>query len=398
MLKNKTIVLGVTGGIAVYKAADLASKLIQAEAIVKVIMTSNACQFVTPLTFEAITTNPVITDMFQTNSEHRINHVALAEVADAIIIAPATANFIAKIAAGIADDMLTTTILATRAPVIIAPAMHTGMWENAITQDNIAKLRQRGFYIIEPGIGRLASGGYGVGRLPDTDTLMGNLQKVLGVKGDLAGQRIIVTAGGTQEPLDPVRVITNRSSGKMGYALAEAARDRGAAVTLITAPTALAQPVGVDIIKVETALQMQIAVNQAVRKADVLIMAAAVADYHLALVSEHKIKKESGNLTLDLVRTPDILSEIKGNFTKVGFAAESQDLLTNARQKLSKKNLDLIVANNIIESGSGFGADDNKVVLIDRTGKTEDIPVMSKRAVADLILDRVVMLNSGKAS
>jgi phosphopantothenoylcysteine decarboxylase/phosphopantothenate--cysteine ligase len=398
MLKNKTIVLGVTGGIAVYKAADLASKLIQAEAIVKVIMTSNACQFVTPLTFEAITTNPVITDMFQTNSEHRINHVALAEVADAIIIAPATANFIAKIAAGIADDMLTTTILATRAPVIIAPAMHTGMWENAITQDNIAKLRQRGFYIIEPGIGRLASGGYGVGRLPDTDTLMGNLQKVLGVKGDLAGQRIIVTAGGTQEPLDPVRVITNRSSGKMGYALAEAARDRGAAVTLITAPTALAQPVGIDIIKVETALQMQIAVNQAVRKADVLIMAAAVADYHLALVSEHKIKKESGNLTLDLVRTPDILSEIKGNFTKVGFAAESQDLLTNARQKLSKKNLDLIVANNIIESGSGFGADDNKVVLIDRTGKTEDIPVMSKRAVADLILDRVVMLNSGKAS
>jgi phosphopantothenoylcysteine decarboxylase/phosphopantothenate--cysteine ligase len=398
MLKNKTIVLGVTGGIAVYKAADLASKLIQAEAIVKVIMTSNACQFVTPLTFEAITTNPVITDMFQTNAEHRINHVALAEVADAIIIAPATANFIAKIAAGIADDMLTTTILATRAPVIIAPAMHTGMWENAITQDNIAKLRQRGFYIIEPGIGRLASGGYGVGRLPDTDTLMGNLQKVLGVKGDLAGQRIIVTAGGTQEPLDPVRVITNRSSGKMGYALAEAARDRGAAVTLITAPTALAQPVGVDIIKVETALQMQIAVNQAVRKADVLIMAAAVADYHLALVSEHKIKKESGNLTLDLVRTPDILSEIKGNFTKVGFAAESQDLLTNARQKLSKKNLDLIVANNIIESGSGFGADDNKVVLIDRTGKTEDIPVMSKRAVADLILDRVVMLNSGKAS
>jgi phosphopantothenoylcysteine decarboxylase/phosphopantothenate--cysteine ligase len=201
MLKNKTIVLGVTGGIAVYKAADLASKLIQAEAIVKVIMTSNACQFVTPLTFEAITTNPVITDMFQTNAEHRINHVALAEVADAIIIAPATANFIAKIAAGIADDMLTTTILATRAPVIIAPAMHTGMWENAITQDNIAKLRQRGFYIIEPGIGRLASGGYGVGRLPDTDTLMGNLQKVLGVKGDLAGQRIIVTAGGTQEPL-----------------------------------------------------------------------------------------------------------------------------------------------------------------------------------------------------
>jgi phosphopantothenoylcysteine decarboxylase/phosphopantothenate--cysteine ligase len=398
MLKNKTIVLGVTGGIAVYKAADLASKLIQAEAIVKVIMTSNACQFVTPLTFEAITTNPVITDMFQTNAEHRINHVALAEVADAIIIAPATANFIAKIAAGIADDMLTTTILATRAPVIIAPAMHTGMWENAITQDNIAKLRQRGFYIIEPGIGRLASGGYGVGRLPDTDTLMGNLQKVLGVKGDLAGQRIIVTAGGTQEPLDPVRVITNRSSGKMGYALAEAARDRGAAVTLITAPTALAQPVGIDIIKVETALQMQIAVNQAVRKADVLIMAAAVADYHLALVSEHKIKKESGNLTLDLVRTPDILSEIKGNFTKVGFAAESQDLLTNARQKLSKKNLDLIVANNIIESGSGFGADDNKVVLIDRTGKTEDIPVMSKRAVADLILDRVVMLNSGKAS
>jgi phosphopantothenoylcysteine decarboxylase/phosphopantothenate--cysteine ligase len=252
MLNNKTIVLGVTGGIAVYKAADLASKLTQAGAAVRVIMTAHAREFVTPLTFESITTNPVITDMFQTNAEHRINHIALAEIADAIVIAPATANIIAKLAAGIADDMLTTTVLATRAPVIIAPAMHTGMWENKVTQANTARLKERGFYIIEPATGRLASGGFGAGRLPDTEIILGHISKIIGLKGDLAGQKVVVTAGGTQEPIDPVRVITNRSSGKMGYALAEAARDRGAEVTLITTPTALAGPAGLKILNVET--------------------------------------------------------------------------------------------------------------------------------------------------
>jgi phosphopantothenoylcysteine decarboxylase / phosphopantothenate---cysteine ligase len=392
MLENKSIILGVTGGIAVYKAADLASKLTQAGAKVRVIMTRNACQFVTPLTFEAITTFPVITDMFQINSEHRINHIALAEIADAVIVAPATANLLAKIAYGIADDMLTTTILATRAPVILAPAMHTAMWENAITQDNISKLKGRGFYIIEPGIGRLASGGYGAGRLPDTETLLGHLQKILGIKGDLAAQKIVVTAGGTQEPIDPVRLITNRSSGKMGYALAEAARDRGALVTLITTPTAITKPVGIETVSVETALEMQKAVNKAVRQADILIMAAAVADYQMSKISTQKIKKEGSKLTLDLVRTPDILSEVKGNFIKIGFAAESQDLLGNAKMKLAKKGLDIIVANNITEGGSGFGAEDNKVTIIERSGEVEDVPVMNKRAVADRILDKVVKL------
>ncbi len=396
MLENKTIVLGVTGGIAVYKAADLASKLTQAGARVRVIMTANSRQFVTPLTFEAITTNPVITDMFQTNAEHRINHISLAEKADAILIAPATANIIAKLAAGIADDMLTTTVLATRVPVIIAPAMHTGMWENTITQDNLSKLRERGFYIISPGIGRLASGGYGPGRLPDAEILLGHLQKALGQNGDLSGQRIVVTAGGTQEPIDPVRLITNRSSGKMGYALAEAARNRGAAVTLITAPTALSKPAGIAIVEVETALQMQTAVNQAVRQADVLIMAAAVADYQMASVSAQKIKKISHKLTLDLVRTPDILAGVEGDIIKIGFAAESHELLANARRKLSKKNLDLIVANDITGSGTGFGTDDNKVTLIERGGRTIDIPVMSKHAVADRILDKAVEIIAQK--
>jgi phosphopantothenoylcysteine decarboxylase/phosphopantothenate--cysteine ligase len=392
MLTGKTIILGVTGGIAVYKAADLASKLTQGGASVKVIMTKNAQEFVTPLTFEAITTNAVITDMFQTNAEHRINHISLAEVADLIVVAPATANIIAKLANGMADDMLSTTILATRAPVVIAPAMHTGMWQNEITQTNIARLKERGFYIIEPATGRLASGGYGPGRLPDTETILGHIQKVLGKNGDLAGKRIVVTAGGTQEPIDPVRMITNRSSGKMGYAVAEAARDRGADVILITTPTAISRPVGMEIVNVETANQMKEAVVEAMEKAQILIMAAAVADYQAANVAAQKIKKESGSLTLELVHTPDILAEVNGNFIKVGFAAESQDLIENARKKVEKKNLDLIVANDITGENSGFGSDTNKVTLIGKDSAPEDLPLMSKREVADRILDRVAQI------
>jgi phosphopantothenoylcysteine decarboxylase/phosphopantothenate--cysteine ligase len=392
MLTEKTIVLGVTGGIAVYKAADLASKLTQAGAKVRVIMTKNACEFVAPLTFEAITSNAVITDMFQTNAEHRINHVSLAEIADLIVVAPATANIMAKIAAGIADDMLTTTILATRASVVIVPAMHTGMWENQATRKNTAGLREAGYYIVEPAVGRLASGGYGPGRYPDNEIIIGHIHKVLGRNGDLAGKRIVITAGGTQEPVDPVRLITNRSSGKMGYALAEASRDRGAEVILITTPTSIPQPAVVDIRRVETVLQMKEAVEKAVDGADALIMAAAVSDFRVKEVATNKIKKDQDGLTLELVNTPDILSEIKGNFLKIGFAAESRDLLENARRKLTTKGADLFVANNITEVGSGFGSDTNKVTLISRDGTLESLPVMDKRAVADRILDRIVLL------
>lgn len=394
MLNKKTVVLGVTGGIAAYKAADLSSKMTQAGANVKVIMTKGALEFIKPLTFEAITTNAVIYNMFETQAEHRINHIALSEIADVIVIAPATADIIAKIACGIADEMLTTTILATKAPVILVPAMHTAMWENPITQENIAKLKSRGFFVIEPAVGRLASGGYGPGRFPDTDSIIGQIKKILGRKGDLAGKRIVVTAGGTQEPIDPVRIITNRSSGKMGYSIVEAARDRGAEVTLITTPTAIAKPVGVNIVSVETAAQMKDAVLKAVAETDALIMAAAVADYQVARVAQNKIKKEKGNLTLELINTPDILSEVKGNFLKIGFAAESQDLLENARKKLINKKLDLIVANDITDENSGFGVDTNKVTLIGKDGAPEGLPVLSKKVVADRILDRVARLLS----
>ncbi len=398
MLNNRNIILGITGGIAAYKAADLASKLVQAGAIVRVIMTRNSQKFITPLTFEAITTNAVITDMFESSAEHRINHIALSEIADALIIAPATANIMAKIASGIADDMLTTTVLATRAPVIIAPAMHSQMYQNPITQENEARLKARGYYIIPPASGRLASGGYGAGRFPDTEVIIGTIKQILGLKGDLAGKRIVVTAGGTQEPIDPVRIISNRSSGKMGFALAEAARDRGAAVILISTHTvSLPRPVGVDFILVETASQMKNAVEKALPLSQALIMAAAVADYQVAHVAEEKIKKENGKLTLELVHTPDILAEVQGDFIKIGFAAESGDLLANARKKIQKKNLDLIVANNITEENSGFGSDTNKVTLLDKDGTPEDLPVMSKRAVADRILDRLVRLINNKA-
>jgi phosphopantothenoylcysteine decarboxylase / phosphopantothenate---cysteine ligase len=392
MLANKTVVLGVTGGIAAYKAADLASKLTQSGAKVRVIMTRAALEFVAPLTFEAVTANSVITDMFRTDAEHRINHVALSEVADVIVIAPATADIMAKLAAGMADEMLTTTVLATRAPVVIVPAMHTGMWENQVTRENTAKLKDRGFYIIEPAVGRLASGGYGAGRFPDTDTLLGHINKVLGKKGDLSGKRIVVTSGGTQEPIDPVRLITNRSSGKMGYAVAEAARDRGADVTLITAPTGISRPSAVELVSVETVSQMKVAVEKAVLQADVLIMAAAVSDFQVKDISAHKIKKQKGGLSLELVNTPDILSEVKGNFLKVGFAAESQDLIASARRKVEKKHLDLIIANNITEENSGFGVDTNKVTIIDKSGRIESLPLMSKREVADKVLDRVVKM------
>ncbi|RJQ40562.1 MAG: bifunctional phosphopantothenoylcysteine decarboxylase/phosphopantothenate--cysteine ligase CoaBC [Dehalococcoidia bacterium] len=395
MLENKRILLGVTGGIAVYKAADFASQLSKAGAQVHVIMTASATEFISPLVFSSLTGNEVATSMFATPEKPDISHIRLAEKADLVIIAPATANIIAKLAAGIADDVLTSTILATTAPVIIAPSMHHNMYTNAITQENIKKLKSRGFSFIEPETGRLASGDIGIGRLPAPEKLLAAVEQALGEKGDLAGRKIIVTAGGTREPIDPVRCITNRSSGKMGYALAEAARNRGAKVTLITA-AGLPEPVGMKVVAVNTAEEMKKAVAKAVAGCDALIMAAAVADFRPKTAAAQKIKKGRGGLKLDLVATPDILAETKGNFIRVGFAAESDNLLANARKKLAAKQLDIIVANDITDKASTFGSDSNKVTIISRTGKEENLPLLSKREVADKILDRVVSLMGGK--
>jgi len=394
MLTDKTIVLGITGSIAAYKAAEIASKLTEAGAKVEVVMTESATKFIAPLTLRCITRRPVVTNMFDLAFEWSAAHIALAETADVVLIAPATANIMAKLAAGIADDMLCCTVLATEAPVVVAPAMNVNMFENSITQDNLAKLKARGFTIVDPAYGRLASGKIGLGRLAEVEQIIGTVKQVLGKSGDLAGKRIVVTAGGTQEPIDPARHIGNRSSGKMGYAVAEAARDRGATVSLVTAPTSLSEPAGIKVMRIRTAVEMKEAVARAVAQADALIMAAAVADYQPKDVAETKIKKEAPSLPLELIRTPDILTEVKGNFIKVGFAAESEDIIANARQKLKKKQLDIIIANDITDADSGFGVDTNKVTLIDRSGKVDSLPLLTKREVADKILDRVVELLS----
>jgi phosphopantothenoylcysteine decarboxylase/phosphopantothenate--cysteine ligase len=388
MLNDKTIVLGVSGSIAAYKAAYLASRLTQEGARVDVIMTEAATRLVTPLTFRSLTDRPVVTSMWQA-SERGMGHITLADSAQVVVVAPATANVIARLAAGIADDMLTATVLATRAPVIIAPAMHANMFTNPVTRDNLARLRGRGFTIVGPERGRLASGDSGEGRLVEIEQIIDAIREALKRSADLSGKRIVVTAGGTQEPIDPARHIGNRSSGRMGFALAEAARDRGAEVTLITAPTQLPEPDNIEIIRVRTASEMKEAVTKAVKKAGALIMAAAVADYRPKSPAQSKVKKQSPELTLELVRTPDILSEVKGGFIKVGFAAESEDLVANARKKLAQKGLDLIVANDITEPESGFGADSNKVTIIDKQGNLESLPLMSKREVAERVLDRV---------
>jgi len=394
MLGKKTIILGITGSIAAYKAAEIASQLTQAGAKVNVIMTKEAIEFISPVTFRALTGNPVVTEMFDLASEFSIEHVSLAKSADIVVIAPATANIIAKLAAGFADDMLCCTVLATKAPVLIAPAMETNMYNNPATQDNLSKLKARDFVIIAPATGWLASGKEGLGRLADINDIIGSIRQVLGDDRDLADKHIVVTAGGTQEPIDPVRYISNRSSGKMGYALAEAARDRGAKVTLVTAPTSLGEPVGVNLVKVNTAQEMQQAVQNVTTQADALVMAAAVADYRPTKTAKDKIKKGEVGLTLELEPTPDILSSVKGNFIKVGFAAESSNLMENAKQKLKQKGLDLIVANDITASDSGFGTDTNRVTTIDREGKVDSLPLMSKREVADKVLNRVAELFS----
>jgi len=393
MLRNKIIVLGVSGGIAVYKAADMASKLAQAGADVHVVMTKSAIEFVTPTTFEALTGNAVVTEMFGPRSSHDITHIKLADAADLVIVAPATANIIAKFANGIADDMLTCIVLATKAPVVVCPAMHNNMYTNVVTQENIGKLEKRGFHIVPAEHGRLASGSIGYGRLPDVNLILGHVELVLGKEGDLKGKRIVVTAGGTQEAIDPVRFIGNRSSGKMGYAVAEAARDRGAEVILIAGSTSLPDLVGMEMIHVQSVTELKDAVVKSVKKADVLLMAAAAADFVPKTTSAQKIKKSDAGFNLELVKAPDILSSIKeGKFIKVGFKAETQELEDRAREKLYKTNLDLICANDVTKAGSGFGTDTNEITIIDRQGKAEHLPLMSKREVADKILDRVVRL------
>lgn len=395
-IQDKHIVLGVTGGIAAYKAADLTSRLVKAGGKVDVIMTENARQFVTPLTLQALTHRPVVTEMFSLLAESEIGHVSLAKKADILLVVPATANTIAKLALGVADNMLTTTALATSAPIIIAPSMESAMWAHSATQQHISVLRDRGATIIGPAEGRLASGAMGLGRMSEPVDIYDMVRLILARQGDLRGRTLLVTAGGTQEPIDPVRFIGNHSSGKMGYAVAEAARDRGAEVTLVSAPTALPAPAGVTLHRVKTAREMADAVMLRLEASDALIMAAAVADYHPVQAVQQKIKKEDqADLTLPLARTPDILTEVarwredRPLPVVVGFAAETQNLLANAQEKLRRKRLDMIVANDVTAEGSGFGTDTNQVTLIGMNGLTETLPLLSKYEVAHRILDHV---------
>jgi len=405
ILEGKNIVLGVTGGIACYKAIDLCSKLVQAGAGVDVIMTEAATHFVTPLPFQTLTKRPVALDPFLLLRDVDMAHISLSAKADLLIIAPATANTIAKVAHGLADNLLTSTALATTAPLVIAPAMDADMWANPVTQSNVAALRSRGAVIVGPASGRLASGRIGAGRLVSTEELLATIRQTLGRHGSLAGRRVTVTAGGTQEALDPVRHLTNRSSGRMGYALAEAARDAGAEVLLIHAPTCLPGLPGVRMQPVRSAADMAAAVLSALPTTDALIMAAAVADYRPAQVAAQKIKKSAAGegLTLRLERTADILAAVAARPAPerprvvVGFAAETEDLLANAEDKLHAKRLDLIVANDVSATDSGFEVDTNRVVLLTPDGGKEALPLMSKFEVAEHIMNRVAGLLEGKS-
>ena len=392
MLQGKRIVLGVCGSIASYKAADLASKLTQQGAEVDAILTAAAQQFVAPLTFRSITRRFVYTDMFDSDAPLAEAHVEVARAADAVLIAPATATTVARIAHGLADDMLSLTVLATTAPVLLAPAMDAQMWENAATRANLETLRKRGVAFVGPEEGRLASGRMGAGRLADSEAIIGALKQALGAKGDLSGRRIVVSAGGTQEPLDPVRFVGNRSSGKMGFAIAEAARDRGASVTLVTAPVSLRAPYGVSRVDVRTTVEMASAIEQATRECDALIMAAAPADFRPRMSSDQKIKRTAEGIVLELVPNADIIGGLSGSFVKVGFAAETESLREHARAKIAAKGLDLIAANDVTATDAGFAVDTNVVTLIDAAGEVEELPVMSKYEVAQRILDRVVGL------
>ena len=395
MLKGKTVLLGVTGGIAAYKAAALASALVKQHAAVEVVMTKNATQFVTPLTFEQLTGRRTMVDTFDRNFSHQVEHIALAERTDLVIIAPATANVCAKLAHGLADDMLTTTVLACRCPKLIAPAMNTNMYENPVTQDNLEILRKYGWNVIEPASGRLACGAVGKGKMPEPEDLLQYILRCLALPHDLTGKHVLVTAGPTQEALDPVRYLTNHSTGKMGYALARMAMLRGAQVTLVSGPTAIAPPPFVKVVPIKSAQDMFEAVAAYAPEADFIFKAAAVADYTPARYVDDKIKKMDGDLSIPLQRTQDILKYLgenrRDNQVICGFSMETQNMLENSRAKLEKKNVDMICANNLKVAGAGFGVDTNVITLITRDSVTQ-LPMMSKEMAANAILDAAMKL------
>jgi phosphopantothenoylcysteine decarboxylase/phosphopantothenate--cysteine ligase len=396
MLDGRELILGVTGSIAAYKAALLLRELTRLGARVTVCLSEHAREFVGPLTFRTLSGRPVLGNLFDPQSEEAVEHVALAERAHAVVVAPATANLLAKAAHGIADDFLTTLLLAARAPVLLAPAMDGGMWEHPAVAANVALLRQRGVIVLEPDTGPLASGLSGKGRLPEIDRIVAALADALNPVRDLAGDRLLVTAGPTREPIDPVRYISNRSSGKMGYRLAAAAQRRGAEVTLISGPTAIAPPPGVVFVPVETAEEMREAVLRHVAHATIVVKAAAVADYRVKRPAATKISGKH-DLTLELTANPDILQEVAERRTGafvVGFAAETHDVAARAKAKLERKGIDLLVANDVSRAGIGFDADDNEVLLLDRWGGERALPRMSKAAVADAILSHVQTLRA----
>ena len=403
MLKGKKIVLGVTGGIAVYKAVDLVSRLRKQGCEVRVVMTEHAQQFVTPLTFKEISGNQVAVSMWSSNQEFNVEHIALANWADAFVVAPATANIIAKMAYGLADDLLSTTLLAAQAPIVVCPAMNTGMYENAATQENIAKLQGRGVTVMPPAVGKLACGTSGAGRLPEPQEIVEFLNAFFAKReGDLRGLKVLVTAAGTREPIDPVRFVGNRSSGKMGYAVAQMAAERGAEVLLISGPSALSIPANVKAIKVETTNEMLEACLESYDKVDIVIKAAAVADYRPRDVAEQKIKKKTDDaLTVVMDKNPDILKTLGAKKTHqvlVGFAAETQNLLENARDKVVKKNLDMIVANDVTAAGAGFNADTNIVKFLFANGEVRSLEQMPKVDVANCILDEALKIRELRQS
>ena len=392
MLKGKTILLGGTGSIAAYKAANLTSLLKKRGCDVHVIMTQNATNFINPITFETLTEHKCLIDTFDRNFQYNVEHIALAKKADGVLIAPASANVIGKIANGIADDMLTTTVMACTCPVVLAPAMNTNMFRNPIVQDNLDKLRRFGYHVVQPASGLLACGDVGEGKMPEESLLIAAIEKEIACEKDMAGMNVLVTAGPTQESMDPVRYITNHSTGKMGYELAKAAMLRGANVTLVSGQTSLTPPPFVDVVKIKSAQDMFEAVTSRAPECDLVIKAAAVADYTPATVNEDKTKKKDGDMSIPLVRTQDILKYLgehkKPGQQLCGFSMETRDMLENSRVKLEKKNADMIVANNLKVSGAGFGTDTNIVTLITRDN-VEELPIMSKAEVAHAILDKL---------
>ncbi len=393
MLKGKNILLGVSGGIAAYKACELTSRLKKLDANVDVIMTKSATEFVTPLTFQSLSLNQVVTDMFEKPKYWEIEHISLAKKADIVVIAPATANIIGKLANGIADDMLTTTVMAAKAIKLIAPAMNTNMYENPVVQKNIETLKQLGYKFVEPGEGRLACGDIGKGKLAEPEIIEEAIKELLLPNKDLEGKTVLVTAGPTREAIDPVRFITNYSTGKMGFAIAEKAVSRGAKVYLISGPSNLPTPFGVERYDVVSARDMYDVVMKLMEKADIIIKSAAVADYRPAEISNEKIKKSEDEMTIKLQRNPDILQElgkVKGNRVLIGFAMETQNLIENAKAKVQKKNLDFIVANDLRTEGAGFAGDTNMVKIIDRQGNIEEVPLIRKSELADIILDKAI--------